>query len=509
MRQIYLLTVLTIILSIVSAYFSGIIVDDDIEITKDQMAQFDGYLSRFIKTTKSESNFDLYGVYSNPEQNVLLNRKILKNSKSQVFSSDKSCFKKLPSSYNVLVYEKAYLWEEFRCGVREKLDFSFFVRAPYMHFSGSSYAFLALKTHKFSKKSIIKLLPYFNIQELGSVQKYLKILPSPFKYLHSDEILNNIRNNEEFFIYSDKVFYLSKGFLNFFGKKYHVYSLKGFQEHLKSTVFRVAESKIGIKCVNNDKNYCLNFSVTHLIKSVDKNKIYLFLISLLSTLIVFYFLMQRFKEQNLEDEKKNLAIRILSHEFRTPVASMMLTMENVKSNIMDFDPDMQAEIFRLSSDVHRLYRLTMTSKNYLSTKNKLIDFNPISVPLNEHIECFLEQNKYEIKFEALATELEAQIDVYWFNVCLKNLVENSLNHGVAPYKISIKVDDDCIGICVQDSGSINLKLSDLVKDFYKGNKSEGTGLGLGIVKKIIKSMGGDLLLENNPTTFILKIKRKV
>ena len=144
-----------------------------------------------------------------------------------------------------------------------------------------------------------------------------------------------------------------------------------------------------------------------------------------------------------------------------------------------------------------------------SLKNKLIDFNPVTVSLNEHIECFLEQNKYEIEFEPLTTELETKIDVYWFNVCLKNLVENSLNHGVAPCRIFIKKEEECIGIHVQDSGSLNLKLSDLVKDFYKGNKSEGTGLGLGIVKKINKSMGGDLLLENNPTTFILKIKRKV
>ncbi len=509
MRQIYSLTILTIILSVISAYFSGIVVDDEIEITKDQLAQFDGYISRFVKSNKYETSFDLYDVYSNPDQNVLLNRKLLENSSNSLFSSNDDCFKKLPSNQNVNVYEKAYVWEEFRCGVRETLRFTFFVKPPYMHFSGNSYAFLALKNGRFSKKAIVKLLPYFNVQELSEVKNYLNELPSPFKYFESPRILSKVRDNKEFFVQDKKVFYLSRGFVNFFGKKFYVYNLSDFQNYLKDTMFRIEAKTIGAKCISISDDFCLKFSVSYFIKNVDKRKIYLFITSLLSTLVVFYFLLQRFKEQKLEDERKNLAIRLLSHEFRTPVASMMLTLENIKNKILHFEPETQNEILRISSDVHRLYRLTMMSKNYLSTKNKFIDFNLQEIELNDYIESFIEDKDYEVSFINSAKPITTKLDSYWLGVCIKNLIENAINHGIAPVTISIHEEKDCIFIKVADSGKIDIKLSELTKDFYKGNKSEGTGLGLGIVKKIIKGMGGDMLLENNPTAFILKMKREV
>ena len=51
-------------------------------------------------------------------------------------------------------------------------------------------------------------------------------------------------------------------------------------------------------------------------------------------------------------------------------------------------------------------------------------------------------------------------------------------------------------------------IKEINREFVKGNKSSGTGLGLNIVKKVVKEMQGQMLFVSDPTSFTISFKNQ-
>ena len=94
-------------------------------------------------------------------------------------------------------------------------------------------------------------------------------------------------------------------------------------------------------------------------------------------------------------------------------------------------------------------------------------------------------------------------DIHWISICVRNLIENALSHGIPPICLKLsKIGNNSLQIDISDQGICKFKnLSEMTAAFAKGNKSKGTGLGLNIVSLVIKEIGGKLSFKNNPTTF--------
>lgn len=84
---------------------------------------------------------------------------------------------------------------------------------------------------------------------------------------------------------------------------------------------------------------------------------------------------------------------------------------------------------------------------------------------------------------------------------LQNLMENAIKYGDGKeIRISFSEEEDCKLITVSNSGcSLNEKeLMNLFDSFYRGSNTEGVqgnGLGLYIVKQLMKRMDGDAFAE--------------
>jgi signal transduction histidine kinase len=176
------------------------------------------------------------------------------------------------------------------------------------------------------------------------------------------------------------------------------------------------------------------------------------------------------------------------------------------------DDETQEEYLRLSSAVHRLQRLTEMSRNYLRVgpRKSLIHLESKHInSLNIYFEQMLDDYLDQVELNLLAEDRSFDLDEYWIGICCKNLVENALAHGVKPIRVGINVQADFLQFTVEDQGSLitnDLKL--LTEPFFKGKRSDGSGLGLNIVYTVIKSMGGEMELKTNPTRFILKIRNQ-
>ena len=121
----------------------------------------------------------------------------------------------------------------------------------------------------------------------------------------------------------------------------------------------------------------------------------------------------------------------------------------------------------------------------------------------------LAQEEYKTALkDYLEKDLNIFTDEYWLQVCVKNLIENSIMHGKAPVRVICKDDDKFLKISVSDSGECSFdNLKQMSGDFVKGNKSTGTGLGLNIVQNVLKRINGKLQFSKNPTTFTILIEK--
>ena len=252
--------------------------------------------------------------------------------------------------------------------------------------------------------------------------------------------------------------------------------------------------------------------MSHIIKNLgDTSSIFLIGVVILVGILV-WLLMRKIKSQRKENAKKKFALEVLTHEFRTPVANLLLQIEKLNSLYSELSPNVQKIYPRISGEVYRLQRLTEETKQYLNlnTETSMINFKKEKIEsINDFVLSHVEYtNSDDVIFEPLEVDRAVKIDSYWVGVCVKNLISNSIQHGVAPIKVSLStIGNKELVVTIEDQGELKeSNLSKLTEEFYKGEKSTGVGLGLNLVQKIMNDMGGEFALQTSPTRFSIHIK---
>lgn len=439
------------------------------------------------------------------------------------YRSDQDCFKNLKSLLNRENFEKVWIWEEYRCGKRQKLPRDFVLDPPYIHPSGKSYAFLIYGSNQkpYSQRSwVIPHLPYFHITELNHVKRMIGNLGGIYDILErlDDDALRAIAKGQGTILTQN--FLLARlNYPSIFSiVEYRVYLRDDLDEFLKDSPYYLHNFTKGRNCFFKDGPLCWDYNTKHLFRLANKGSIAALFLFFGLSLMVLKLLLVKIKGQRIEDERRRLALRVLTHEFRTPITSMLLTMEKINPKLPGLSEELQESLLRLSSDVYRLQRLTETSRNYLRSKKskKLVNFNYELIPsvnsfIEESLYSYLEEYGAEkVKFLPLQKDTTFCLDPYWVGICLKNILNNAVDHGKFPMTISLKIiQKGDLEITIEDSGEIIFSsLSEVTQEFVKGNKSSGTGLGLNIVKNVIDEMNGDLRFEREPTRFIVTIRNK-
>ena len=93
---------------------------------------------------------------------------------------------------------------------------------------------------------------------------------------------------------------------------------------------------------------------------------------------------------------------------------------------------------------------------------------------------------------------------------LDNLLDNAVRHGAPPFAISTEVRDRQVEIKVTDAGrGVPDEVAPRLFDrFATAGAAGGTGLGLYLVREIMRGHGGDALYEppgpDNPTAFVTR-----
>ena len=208
----------------------------------------------------------------------------------------------------------------------------------------------------------------------------------------------------------------------------------------------------------------------------------------------------------------------VSHEFRTPLTSIIGYTNLVKSDLAKMSEDVVPRISQQDSDQY-LSAVQRSSKHLLSLVENLLDhgkldsdeisIRPIPTDLNElfdDVRLVLAPLSTTKSIDLtvnldLPSSVQVVVDDSRLRQCLINLVGNAIKFtDVGGVQLAATLEEDMLSVSVVDTG-LGISAEDLKKirlPFYQAADTGkvGTGLGLTITERIIEMMGGRLEIRS-------------
>ncbi|CAM4140066.1 sensor histidine kinase VxrA [Vibrio neonatus] len=364
-----------------------------------------------------------------------------------------------------------------------KLPLKWFARSNPIHPGGGTYAARYVKAHPERAK---ELEPYMHISERKLAEP--SSLLGRLQVMHSDGIASLLSGAPMFL--QDKEFWLRKG------DSYFVFDIKVLEQNATQAELSFMPISQVSECFFERGNICWKqHDNSHLIK-----KLVYVLVFLNVTLIVGWSI-YRWNSKREEMRSRMLILQILTHELRTPIASLSMTVEGFRREFEHLPESVYDEFRRLCEDSRRLRQLAEASKDYLQSDNQALATEHLP-SMQEWLEYKVENYPGDVELK-LDKDIEVQINIYWLGTCIDNLVNNAIKYGVGKVELYVHRSDNTLTIEVQDQGQLSAKDWKQVRKPFVSEA--GLGLGLTIVESMVGRMGGKMKLIGPPTKFVMEI----
>lgn len=204
----------------------------------------------------------------------------------------------------------------------------------------------------------------------------------------------------------------------------------------------------------------------------------------------------------LKDQQKTKALQAffasLTHELKTPLASMRLQGEVISELLNDKnDPQLQKLLSRLIEDTNKL-ETQMDKILQLSRIERGGELNLVALKLVPFIRKMAQQvlPEHQLDINCDNKDVTVYADEFALQLILKNLMENTKNHS-SREQVIIKIDEVSPKVIMDycDGGVFMGDPSRLGTLFYKHNSSKGSGIGLYLSQKLLRKMKGDFQLH--------------
>jgi signal transduction histidine kinase len=226
-----------------------------------------------------------------------------------------------------------------------------------------------------------------------------------------------------------------------------------------------------------------------------------------------------------EKELNNLKSRFIStasHEFRTPLATIMSSVALTGKYAESLDKEkMMKHIERVKNSVNHLTDILNDFLSLDKLEEGIVGSHPEVVAINGLVNELIEEIRgiakagQRITYEGLKGPDEIYIDGKILRNIMVNLISNAIKYSNenSPIDIRLKCEQQFLYVDIRDQG-IGIPLEDqphIFDRFYRANNignMQGTGLGLNIVKKYVEILSGEISFKSKPdkgTTFSLKI----
>jgi two-component system phosphate regulon sensor histidine kinase PhoR len=246
------------------------------------------------------------------------------------------------------------------------------------------------------------------------------------------------------------------------------------------------------------------------------------------TILAFVLLYRNLVKQRRLGEIKNEFISNISHELKTPVATVGVAIEALKNFNAMQDPQRTKEYLdistnelqRLSLLIDKVLKLSLFEKKEMELRFEEVNFKEIVEEVLLSLK--LQFEKYHATVTLNATgDLRLKGDRLHLQSVVFNLLDNALKYGKENPVINITLAEKNNGIVftIRDNG-IGIPPEYREKVFEKffrvphGNthNAKGYGLGLSYVAQVIQKHQGSIKAESevgNETTFIIHLPKQL
>ena len=239
-----------------------------------------------------------------------------------------------------------------------------------------------------------------------------------------------------------------------------------------------------------------------------------FIIALVNAVLTFKIREAEYKARDKEEKEKtiklyNTLLNSLSHELRTPIATIIGAIDALKENknklsetnqniLLD---EIDTATIRLNRQVENLLNMSRLETGMLKLKLDWCDSNELIYGVIQKTATI--KNNHTIHFIANEKLPLFKLDAGLMEEIIQNLITNALQYTPENSIIKIEVvhqNDSCV-FSVSDNGNgfPESEIQFAFDKFYRlpSTKTGGSGLGLSIVKGFVEAHNGTIKLENN------------
>ncbi len=301
---------------------------------------------------------------------------------------------------------------------------------------------------------------------------------------------------------------------------------------LKSNGFNTTEKKYSVllntnKVLPNYKTLELQFPNERQFLFNDlKKSLSLSIFFSLLIIFAFYYTLQLIVKQKKLSEMKNDFINNMTHELKTPIATISLAIDAIKHPLIKNNEEkfstyttiLKEENSKLNNHVERVLQMAALEKSELHLMKEHLDLRQIINSALDAHKLQIQNQKAEIHFNQPKTTIPYLADAFHLTTAISNLIDNALKYSKANCQISIVIEKTMqeITIEIKDNGiGIDSTLHQKVfEKFFRASSgnihdNKGFGLGLSYVKSIIDAHDGQISLDSikgKGSTFTIKFK---
>ncbi|MFY0604052.1 MAG: HAMP domain-containing histidine kinase [Flavobacteriaceae bacterium] len=314
--------------------------------------------------------------------------------------------------------------------------------------------------------------------------------------------------------------------------KYGVYNSEGFATKLKSGYYTIntkeSYSYPLFKNIQENDEYILFVTFPTKNKHILSGISYILLLSLFFIFIIIVAfsssLYQLVKQKKISEIKTDF-INNMTHEFKTPIATINLALDSIKNpkiiddsqKVLRYIKMIRDENKRMHSQVENVLRISRLEKNQIEIAKEQIDIHDLIEDAITHVSLLVLDKKGTISTHFQGIQSEVFANQFHLTNVIVNILENALKYSVNPPKIDvftestnkffiIKIKDEGIGMTKNAQKYVFDK-------FYREQKGnihdvKGHGLGLAYVKEIITNHHGTVFVESEKgvgSTFTIKL----
>ncbi|MGV3546364.1 MAG: sensor histidine kinase [Pedobacter sp.] len=250
---------------------------------------------------------------------------------------------------------------------------------------------------------------------------------------------------------------------------------------------------------------------------------------LLVLVSIFAYTIYAIIRQKKLSEMKTDFINNMTHEFKTPVATIMIASEALKDP--DLTPDkarvnrlagiIYDENVRLGNHIERVLSVAKLDKKELKLERKPVAMNELISLVVDSMSLQLQKKDAEISLDLTATPDVVIGDELHLSNLVYNLIDNANKYSPVKPIIAIRTKNYANGVCIEVSdkgiGMTKEQTKRIFDQFYRvptGNLHDvkGFGLGLSYVHDIIEQMNGTIKVnseKDNGTTFLIYLPFKL